>query len=175
MKCLTFKAHYIMLKNKLKRISKLIKYILIFTQVLYIFQVGNVFADVKVNKFSFTMGEINLPSSIRKTTTTWLPWLDTTKIYEGFPLESIVKELNLPAPKTVTLTGLDGYEVSIDYTLLVKNEANIVDTIDGEDLLEPFGPYWLIMNQSRYPIVGNKLFRKAMVWQLDKIAFHYYP
>ena len=150
-----------------------IKFIFLIIQSLTLFSVGDSFAKTKPDSFVINTNEIGLPLSSRRQTVTWLPWVVNTRTYEGYFLENIVNAYSLTPPKKVTLSASDGYKFTIDYMILVKNAANVIDTVDGEKLPASLGPYWLIMNQSRYPIVGNRYLRRAMVWQLTKITLHY--
>ncbi|MGL6003277.1 molybdopterin-binding oxidoreductase [Aeromonas sobria] len=97
------------------------------------------------------------------------PWVDKPHRYRGPKLADLLASVGASG-KTVILTALNSFQISIEWDKVAKYDPILAWQDDGVVMrVRDKGPIWFMLPLDRYPELKRSEYTDMMIWQLDSI------
>ena len=97
------------------------------------------------------------------------PWVDKPHRYRGPKLADLLASVGASG-KTVILTALNSFQVSIEWDKVAKYDPILAWQDDGVVMrVRDKGPIWFMLPLDQYPELKRSEYTDMMIWQLDSI------
>lgn len=97
------------------------------------------------------------------------PWVDKPHRYRGPKLADLLASVGANG-KTVILTALNSFQISIEWDKVAKYDPILAWQDDGVVMrVRDKGPIWFMLPLDQYPELKRSEYTDMMIWQLDSI------
>ncbi|TNI85674.1 molybdopterin-binding oxidoreductase [Aeromonas sobria] len=97
------------------------------------------------------------------------PWVDKPHRYRGPKLVDLLASVGANG-KTVILTALNSFQISIEWDKVAKYDPILAWQDDGVVMrVRDKGPIWFMLPLDQYPELKRSEYTDMMIWQLDSI------
>ncbi|MCX7127394.1 molybdopterin-binding oxidoreductase [Aeromonas sp.] len=97
------------------------------------------------------------------------PWVDKPHRYRGPKLADLLASVGASG-KTVILTALNSFQISIEWDKVAKYDPILAWQDDGVVMrVRDKGPIWFMLPLDQYPELKRSEYTDMMIWQLDSI------
>ncbi|HEH9400602.1 TPA: molybdopterin-binding oxidoreductase [Aeromonas sobria] len=97
------------------------------------------------------------------------PWVDKPHRYKGPKLADLLASVGASG-KTVILTALNSFQISIEWDKVAKYDPILAWQDDGVVMrVRDKGPIWFMLPLDQYPELKRSEYTDMMIWQLDSI------
>ncbi|MGL5498937.1 MAG: molybdopterin-binding oxidoreductase [Aeromonas sobria] len=97
------------------------------------------------------------------------PWVDKPHRYRGPKLVDLLASVGASG-KTVILTALNSFQISIEWDKVAKYDPILAWQDDGVVMrVRDKGPIWFMLPLDQYPELKRSEYTDMMIWQLDSI------
>lgn len=97
------------------------------------------------------------------------PWVDKPHRYRGPKLADLLASVGAGG-KTVILTALNSFQISIEWDKVAKYDPILAWQDDGVVMrVRDKGPIWFMLPLDQYPELKRSEYTDMMIWQLDSI------
>ncbi|TNH78602.1 molybdopterin-binding oxidoreductase [Aeromonas sobria] len=97
------------------------------------------------------------------------PWVDKPHRYRGPKLADLLASVGASG-KTVILTALNSFQISIEWDKVAKYDPILAWQDDGVVMrVRDKGPIWFMLSLDQYPELKRSEYTDMMIWQLDSI------
>lgn len=97
------------------------------------------------------------------------PWVDKPHRYRGPKLADLLASVGASG-KTVILTALNSFQISIEWDNVAKYDPILAWQDDGVVMrVRDKGPIWFMLPLDQYPELKRSEYTDMMIWQLDSI------
>ncbi|MBS4687323.1 molybdopterin-binding oxidoreductase [Aeromonas sobria] len=97
------------------------------------------------------------------------PWVDKPHRYRGPKLADLLASVGASG-KTVILTALNSFQISIEWEKVAKYDPILAWQDDGVVMrVRDKGPIWFMLPLDQYPELKRSEYTDMMIWQLDSI------
>jgi hypothetical protein len=100
---------------------------------------------------------------------THTPWTIGPQNFAGLPMERLLEAVEARG-ETLRALALNDYAVSMPIAEIVAAGAFLATQLDGAPIpVRLRGPFWIIFPWSQRPDLGDAIYRRRSVWQVQRI------